>query len=147
MPSELAVHAKHQGGMCFAIEAEKHAVTVDYPLQPGAGTGGMRPLEMLLSSFAGCVGGTMAMLLQRAKQPVSGLEVEVRGPRRDEHPTVFTELNVEVVVSGAGVDPDAVSRALEQCEMHVAPVWAMLKAGTPIRSSFRIVEDGASAIS
>jgi putative redox protein len=87
------------------------------------------------------------MGLDRMKQPVSELEVEVRGLRRDEHPTVFTELNVEVVVSGAGVDPDAVSRALEQCEMHVAPVWAMLKAGTPITSSFRIVEDGASAIS
>ncbi len=146
MPSELAVHAKHKGGMCFAVEAEKHAVTVDYPLQADATTLGMRPLEMLLSSLAGCVGGAMAMLLHRMQEPVTGLEVEVRGLRRDEHPTVFTELNVEVVVTGRGVDPEAVSRSLEQCEVRVAPVWAMLKAGTPITSSFRIVEDGSRTL-
>ncbi|HEY5530117.1 MAG TPA: OsmC family protein [Thermoleophilia bacterium] len=140
MPSELAVHATHNQGMCLTMGAGKHSVTVDYPLQPGQETEGMRPLELLLSSLAGCVGGIMAMLLRRMEEPVSGLEVDVRGARRDEHPTVITEIDVEVLVRGSGVDPTAVSKALEQCEERVAPVWAMLKAGTPMRASFRIVE-------
>lgn len=138
MPSELAVHATHKGGMCFAVDAKKHSATVDYPLQAGAETAGMRPLEMLLSSLAGCVGGAMAMTLRRMGQPVTGLEVDVRGQRRDEHPTVFTKIRVDVSVYGSGVDPAVVSQALEQCESRVAPVWAMLKQGTPIKATVRV---------
>ena len=141
MPSELAVHATHKGGMCFAVDAEKHSTTVDYPLQAGAETAGMRPLEMLLSSLAGCVGGAMAMTLRRMGQPITGLEVDVRGQRRDEHPTVFTQISVDVSVYGTGVDPAVVSQALEQCESRVAPVWAMLKQGTPIKATVRVCDE------
>jgi len=37
-------------------------------------------------------------------QPVRGIEVNARGQRRDEHPTVITEIALEFVVHGAGDD-------------------------------------------
>jgi putative redox protein len=97
--------------------------------------------KMLLASLAACAGGTLAMLLRRAEAAPTRLEVEARGIRRDEHPTVLTDIDLEFVVCGPGRDPEVVARSLRMAEEQLCPVWAMLKPGTTIRSSFRIVED------
>jgi putative redox protein len=81
------------------------------------------------------------MLLRRADPPPIGLEVEARGIRKDEHPTVLTDIDLEFVVRGSGQDPEVVARSLRVAEEQLCPVWAMLKPGTTIRSSFRIVDD------
>ena len=137
MPTELIVHAVHQGGMRIRASAGDHEVQMDYPLTTGPLTG-FTPLQLLLASLAGCAGNTLALLLQRMNQPVQGIEVTVRASRRDEHPTVLTSITQDFVVRGSGVDPEAVTRALEQAEKHLCPVWAMLRPGTPIRASVRV---------
>ena len=139
MPSELIVHAVQQGPMAFAISDGEHEVTIDYPLPASEGElKGMTPLRLLLASLAGCSGSSVAALLRRDGQPVTGVEVAARGQRRDEHPTVITSIELEFVVKGA-VDPARVEHALTLSETHICPVWAMLKTGTPITSSYRIV--------
>ena len=138
MPQELSVRAVRESGMCFTASTGEHSVCLDYPLGPGA-TAGPTPLEMLLSSLAVCAGSTLALLLDRMRQPFTGLAVEARGKRRDEHPTVLTEIAVEFVITGAGTDLDKVTQALKMAEEQICPVWAMLKGGTPITTSFRIV--------
>jgi putative redox protein len=136
MPTELAVHAVHEGGMRFAVTAGEHSVTLDYPLRPDEAGAGATPLQSLLSSLAACSGSTLALVLRRMQQPLEGLEVYARGQRRDEHPTVLTEIALEFVLHGPDLDPDAVARALTMAENQLCPVWAMLKAGTPITASF-----------
>ena len=37
------------------------------------------------------------------------------------------------------VDPARVEHALKLSEAQICPVWAMLKAGTPISSTFTVV--------
>jgi putative redox protein len=138
MPSELTVRAVHQGGMRMTATAGSHSLTMDYPLN-GEQSAGMKPLEVLLSSLAACGGSTVALLLQRARQPVSGVEVNVHAVRRDEHPTVLTDINVEYVISGTGVERAAVERIIAKADEQLCPVFAMLKAGTPIRTSCLIV--------
>jgi putative redox protein len=81
----------------------------------------------------------MVVLLRKLKQPAQGVEVNVRAVRRDQHPTLLTEIAMEFVVRGTGLDPDVVARALAQSEEQICPVWAMLKGGTRITSSLRIV--------
>jgi putative redox protein len=140
MPQELCVHAVHQGGMHFVASTADHSVNFDYPLQSEE-TKGFTPLQMLLASLASCAGSTVGLLLGQMRQPLAGLEVEARGKRRDEHPTVITEIALDFVLRGDGLDPDMVAKALQVAEEKICPVWAMLKTGTPITSSFRIVED------
>lgn len=139
MPSELSVHAVQQGPMEFAIGDGEHEVTIDYPLPGSEGElKGMTPLRLLLASLAGCSGSSVAALLRRDGQPVTGVEVTARGQRRDEHPTVITSIELEFVVKGA-VDPARVEHALKLSEAQICPVWAMLKTGTPISSGYRVV--------
>jgi len=139
MPTEIVVHAAHQGGMHVIADAGDHSVSMDYPLAPG--NAGFTPLQLLLASLAGCAAGTMVALLRKSGQPVLGLEVNARGVRREEHPTVFTQIALEFVVHGTGVDQAVAGRALSQAEQLVCPVWAMLKVSTPIAASLRFVEE------
>jgi putative redox protein len=139
MPSELSVHAVQKGPMEFAIGDGQHEVTIDYPLPAANGDlRGMTPLRLLLASLAGCSGSSVAALLRRDAQPVTGVEVTARGQRRDEHPTVITSIELEFVVHG-DVDPARVVHALKLSEAQICPVWAMLKVGTPITSSYSVV--------
>jgi putative redox protein len=138
MPSELSVQAVHQGGMHFVATARGHALSMDYPLQ-GSETVGPTPLETLLASLAACAGGALVALLKRSGQAYDGLDVHVRGQRRDEHPTIVTEIALEFVLRGAGLDEAVVARAIAMAEERICPVWAMLKGGTAVKSSYRIV--------
>lgn len=138
MATELTIHAVHEGGMRFTAGNGTHAVTVDYPLKPGDAGAGLRSLELLLASLATCAGNTLALLLGRMEQPVTGIEVEVRAHRREEHPTVLTDIALDFTVAGAGVDQAAAERALAVAETQLAPVWAMLKDSTPITASVRV---------
>ncbi|MBP1636749.1 MAG: hypothetical protein H6Q10_3323 [Acidobacteria bacterium] len=114
-------------------------VTTDYPVTPTDPVAGFKPMELLLVSLAACTGSVVASLLARQNQRVAGVEVDARGQRRDEHPTVFTKIALEFVVRGDGVDPAAIGRAIAHAD-RLCPVLAMLKPGTPITTSFRIVE-------
>ena len=137
MPSELSVHAVSLGGMKVDATAGEHRVHMDYPLTPTEVPAGFTPMQLLLASVAGCGGSTVALLLCKMNQPLTGLEVNACGTRRDEHPTVFTEIRVEFVVRGS-VDPAAVEHAIAKAE-EICPVWAMI-SGTPLKTYYKILE-------
>ena len=143
MPTQLVIHAVNRGGMVVTAGDGRHPVTMDYPLPGAEGEelAGLTPLRMLLASLAACSGNALAALLRKMRQPVAEVEVDARGLRRDEHPTVITEISLLFTVHGAGVEPSAVEKALAISEEQICPVWAMLKRGTRIASSYRIVGD------
>lgn len=138
MPSELVVRAVYEGGMRFAATAGEHTVAIDYPMQPGETVAGATPLQLLLASLAACSGSTLALVLRRMEQPLEGLVVHARGQRRDQHPTVLTDIDLEFVVSGPEVAGASVERALKIAEEQLCPVWAMLSGSATIRSRFRM---------
>jgi putative redox protein len=140
MPTELIVHAEHQGDMRWSAAAGGHSISMDYPIPAGPGEA-MKPLEVLMASLAGCAGNTLVLLLKRSGQPVSAMSIDIRAARRDEHPTVLTEITLNFAIAGTGIDPAIVERAMAQSEEHLCPVWAMLKPGTSIKSTFRIMPE------
>ncbi len=139
MPTELRIHAVHDGGLRMTVTNGEHSVKTDYPLAPGDRAAALKPMELLLASLAACCGSVVASLLGRMRQPVAGVEVDVCGQRRDEHPTVFTSIGMDFVVRGRSVESAAVEKAIAQAD-RLCPVWAMLKPGTAITTSFRIVD-------
>jgi len=139
MPTELSVHAIHQGNMRITASNGTYSLPMDYPLKAGEPVAGLKPLEVLLAALAGCAGNSLAILLKKLGQPYTGLEVRVKGTRREEHPTVFTQIALEFLVRGKNVDPAKVEKAIKQSEELICPVWTMLKPGVKIISSFTIV--------
>ena len=138
MARELTVHASHQGGMHFLATTRDHALHVDYPLQEGEQGAGFTSLELLLASLATCCGNTLGVVLRQMRREFAGIVVDARGERRDEHPTVLTRIDLDIVVRGGDLDRATAERALGIAEEQLCPVWAMLRPGTPIAASVRV---------
>ena len=118
------------------------AIVLDHvlPGEEGRETG-PRPLELLLIGLAGCSGMDVVSILQKKRQPFTGLQVKVTAERADEHPRVYTHIHMEYVVTGQGVEPQAVERAIELSQTKYCPAAAMLSKAVEITTSYQIVQE------
>lgn len=99
---------------------------------------GPSPMELLLTALAGCSGTTVLSILQKKREPVEGLEVCVEGKRAEEHPKVYTDIDMVFRVYGA-VKPESVARAIELSETKYCGVSVMLSETAVLTHRFEIV--------
>ncbi|HMG37221.1 MAG TPA: OsmC family protein [Blastocatellia bacterium] len=99
------------------------------------------PMELLLISLGGCTGADVYSILRKKRQKVTGYTIEVRGVRREEHPRIYTAIEVVHQVRGRKVDPAAVAHAIELSETKYCSVSAMLGTAAKITSHFEITEE------
>ncbi len=74
---------------------------------------GVSPIEMILLGLAGCTGVDIVDILEKKRQPLKALKVNVRGKRAEDYPKVFKEIEVTYLIWGDGIDPNAVERAIQ----------------------------------
>jgi putative redox protein len=72
--------------------------------EPGQGP---TPMELLTVALAGCTSMDVVSILQKMRQPLEDLRVEVRGERADEHPKRFVSVEVVYYLKGAGREEGA----------------------------------------
>jgi putative redox protein len=132
MATELTARVVLQDGMRLTGKAHSaHEVQIDYT--PPLGTDdGFTSLELLMVSLASCSASTTLSLLRRMEKTVASLEVQAVGQRRDEHPTVLTDIELRFSLKGDGLDAPSVEKAIALSETHYCPVWAMLKPSVAI---------------
>jgi len=114
-----------------------HEVRMDY-YPPLGDDNGFTGMELLLTSLAGCSGHTVLFLLRKMGKTIENLEIHAVGNRRDEHPTIFTEIELEYRVKGSDLDGPSVEKAISLSEEKYCPVWAMLKNGASIKWRYSI---------
>lgn len=111
----------------------------EFDLNSDAGPMGGSPMEFLLAAVAGCTAMDVVSMLQKMRQPMEGFAVEIQGARADEHPKVYTDVNVVYVIRGQEVDPQAVERAIELSQEKYCGASIMFKqAGVALQTSYRI---------
>lgn len=129
------------GGMRFVGQADSgHAVVMDAAAAGGGQDSAVRPSELLLIGLAGCTGMDVISILRKKRQPVTGLEVVVHADLAPDHPKRFTAMTVEYRVSGKGVDPAAVRRAVELSESTYCSVGSTLKEAVSITSACTMLD-------
>ena len=125
-------------GLQFVAHAARSGTTVALdttPAVPGM-SGGTSPMEMVLLGLAGCTGMDVISILQKKRQQVTAFHLNIKGLRAAEHPRSYTHIEVEYVVRGHAISPEAVARAIELSQTKYCSVMASLKA--EIVTSFRI---------
>jgi len=130
-----------KGDMTFESEGRKDiGVVMDTIPEVGGDNKGFTPMELILVGLAGCTGMDVISILRKKRQDVTGFEVITRGTNAEEHPRVYTEIEIEYVVRGHNVDPKAVTRAIELSEGKYCPATNMLNKTAKITSKYRIEE-------
>jgi putative redox protein len=112
-------------------------------LESGKETKAPSPMEMLLVGLAGCTAVDVVHILKRMRQPVTDVQVNVKGVRADQHPKVYTQIEVEYVVTGRALSEEKVQRAVEMSETTYCSASIMLGKTATITSSIRILETDA----
>jgi putative redox protein len=142
MAKEVQAEVVFKGGMRFDGKSGRAGKLVAVDFTPeGEPIDGFSPLELLLTSLAGCSGQVTVGLLKRMGQDVQDLTVRARGEKREIHPTVFTSVELDFEFRGGRVDGASVEKAFALSEERFCPVWVMLKASVPITAKFRILAD------
>lgn len=129
------------GGLQFQGTATSgHQLIMDALPQFGGKDAGFRPLELFLVGLAGCTGMDVIGILQKMRQEVTGFEVKVVAQRREEHPRVYTDIALEYVFRGRGLEPRSLERAMELSLTKYCSAHAMLSRAAKVTSSYRIEE-------
>jgi hypothetical protein len=82
---------------------------------------------------------------QKKHVPVENLEILLSGTVRDEHPQIFTDVNIEYVFYGDDINAIDVERAIELSTTKYCSISAMLKPTVTITHSYRIESPHAVA--
>jgi putative redox protein len=139
-PMEVTVDSTNQRlGYTGALRSHP-AIPIDYIPPLGDGQG-YTPLELLLMSLAACSGGTIGLLLRKMGKTISGIKVNTKGIRREQHPTSFQKISLEFVVNSSDVKDTDMQKAIKLAEESVCPVWAMVKGNAEIVTEYKIIAE------
>ncbi len=127
--------------LSFIGEAETgFSVPLGANPQVGGDNGGFRPMELIAIGIAGCTAMDVISFLQKKRQNATTFEVQLHSQRAREHPRVFTQIEIEYLISGHDVDETAVQRAIELSENKYCPAQAMFNQILPIKLSYKILQ-------
>lgn len=136
----MKVNIKWIDGVSFVGESETgHAVVLDGAPENGGRNIGMRPMEMLLIGMGACTSFDVVTILKKARQPIVNCVAEIDADRADEIPKVFTKIHVHFVVTGTGLNPSQVERAVKLSAEKYCSASIMLGKVCEITHDFEIV--------
>ncbi len=119
-----------------------HAAGFEVPLgahpDVGGDDDGFRPMQLIALGIAGCTAMDVISILEKKRQDVSAFEVKISGDQAQEHPRVFTKLQIRYLISGENIDENAVARAIDLSETKYCPAQAMFRDILPIELSYEI---------
>ncbi|MEJ5240844.1 MAG: OsmC family protein [Anaerolineales bacterium] len=131
-----------KGRLTFdAVSDSGFPVRLDTDEAVGGNNSGIRPMELMAMSLAGCTAMDVISILEKKRQQVTAFEVRVQADRATEHPKVFTHAVIEYHVTGHQVDEAAVVRAIELSATRYCPAQGMLARVMPIELRYKIYEE------
>ncbi len=139
MNEERTVIADWQGGKAFIGQNESGAKVTMGTLGNGSD---VSPMELLLMGLAGCTGIDVALILEKKRQSLADLRVVVRGRRAEEHPRVYTHIEIEYLLWGEDLSEKAIRQAINLSEEKYCSASSMLGQRAEISSTYRILSPG-----
>ncbi len=128
-------------GMTFVAEAGSgHAIVMDASPDVGGRNLGSRPMEMLLMGTGGCSAIDVVHILRKSRQDLVDCVVELDADRADDDPKIFTRIHFHYVVTGRGLNPAQVERAIKLSKEKYCSATIMLAKTAEITSDFEIRE-------
>ena len=132
-----------QDVMFLGESGSGHAVVMDGAPEAGGRNLGVRPMEMLLIGLGGCTAFDVVMILKRGREAVSDCVVEMDADRAETEPKVFTRIRMRYLISGRGLDPKKVERAVHLSAEKYCSATAMLAKTAQISHEIEIIDTSA----
>ena len=122
-----------EGRQFVGVDSTAHSVVISSP----ADGIGMKPSELLLVSLAGCTAYDVVGILEKKRQKLLGLTVEVSGEQEADPPWTFRRIHTIYRLRGE-LTEKAVKQAIELSESKYCSVAATLRAAAELTWEFVI---------
>ena len=96
------------------------------------------PMEMLLGALGSCTALDIVLILEKKRQKLAALEIEISGERAKDPPSVWTKIEMVYRLSGQ-LEEKAVRDAIELSQNKYCSVAAMLRKTAEITYRFEIL--------
>ncbi len=113
------------------------SIAIGYDRESDPEGKGANPSDLLLLAAASCSAYDVVQILEKAKQPLESLKVDVSAEQSQESPYPYVSLHFNYIIKGA-VDPDRIQRAMQLSEDKYCSVLATLKPGLTFTSEFTL---------
>ena len=140
----MKIRVKWVEQVTFLAETESgHSIVMDGAPDGGGRNLAPRPMETMLAGTGGCTAYDVVLILKKARQNIADCVVEVEADRAAQDPKVFTRVHFHFIVTGTGVDPRHVARAIELSADKYCSASIMLAKTAEVTHDFEIRESDA----
>lgn len=135
----MKVRIKWIEDVAFVGESESgHALVMDGALEGGGRNIGPRPMETVLIGTGGCTAYDVMHILRKTRAVVTDCVVDIEAERAAEDPKVFTKIHFHFVLTGKGLKPQQVERAVHLSANKYCSASIMLAKTAAISHDFEI---------
>lgn len=97
------------------------------------------PMEGVLLSAAGCSTIDIVLILEKMRQPLESIEVQVEGTRQEAIPRIFTHMHLHYILKG-NLKDKKVKEAVDLSIEKYCSVVIMLAKAVVVSTSYEIVK-------
>ncbi|MEW5796792.1 MAG: OsmC family protein [Candidatus Zixiibacteriota bacterium] len=115
-----------------------HKIVTDGAKEAGGTEAGYKPTELLLYGMAGCTGIDVVKILQKQRQPLTSLEIEITAHQNETYPRPFHTIEVKYIATGPGLDEKKLAQAIELSESKYCVVSQTVQRETKVVTSYEI---------
>ena len=138
----VTARMKWAGGLKFeGKSAFGQTIATDGSIKAGGQEDGYKPTELVLFGMAGCAGIDVVRILEKQRQKLASLEIELIAHHNDEYPKPFHTVEVKYIARGENLDSKKLAAAIELSESKYCVVSQTVARETKIVSSFEIHQD------
>jgi len=101
---------------------------------------GPAPMDLILLGLAGCTAMDVISIMEKKREPLTNLQIKVQAEQADNHPKVYTKIQLEYIAYGSGIKEKSLARAIKLSADRYCPVSAMLSKTVEITTTYRIEE-------
>jgi len=135
----MKVKIKQVEGITFIGKADSnHWITIDGPKDFSGSEVATQPMELLLIPLGTCTASDVASILKKKCVDLDKFEMNVTAEKTEEHPKVFTKINIEYEFTGENLKNKDVERAIELSQNKYCSVSAMLSKNVDIKHTYKI---------
>jgi len=127
------------GGLKFeGMSVFGHKIATDAAKDAGGNEDGCKPTELLLYGIAGCTGIDIVRILEKQKQPLKALEIQLTAHQNDTYPRPFHTIEVKYIATGPGLDEKKLAEAIELSGSKYCVVGQTIRQKTRVVTSYEI---------
>ena len=98
-----------------------------------------KPSDLLMMSLSSCAAYDVVSILQRQRQQLNGLYIDVDGTQNSVPPYEFTDIHLHFKLEGEGLDPAKVARAIDLSVDKYCSVAATIRGVAKLTHTFEIM--------